>query len=102
MLIRNGFSCLIKNTFIDPSGRFILLKIETEDKTYVLVNIYAPDKDKITCNLFKNLHKTLQIENLDEENFICGGDFNCSLNPKLDKKAGVMVPRKKVMMSFTL
>ena len=61
-------------------------------------NIYAPNKDKITRRFFKNLHQTLQTENLDcEDNIICGGDFNCPLNPKLDKKGGVLVPRKMVI-----
>ena len=50
---------------------------------------------------FKSLHKLLQTENLDcEENIICGGDFNCLLNPKLDKTGGVMVPRKMVIYNI--
>ena len=37
-------------------------------------------------------------KNLDcEENIICGGDFNCPLNPKLYKKGRVMVARKMVI-----
>ena len=98
VLIRNGFNCTIQNTIIDPSGRFIALKVDVEDKVYVLINIYAPNKDKVTCKFFKNLHNTPQTENLDcEENIICGGDFNCPLNPKLDKTGGIMVPRKMVI-----
>ena len=98
VLIRNGFNCTVKKTIIDPSGRFIMLKVDIEDKVYVLVNIYAPNKDKVTCKFFQNLHNTLQSEDLDcEENIICGGDFNCPLNPMLDKRGGVMVPRKMVI-----
>ena len=98
VLIRNGFNCSIQKTIIDPLGRFVVLKVDIEDKVYVLVNIYAPNKDKITCKFFKNLLKTLQTEDLDcEENIIFGGDFNCPLNPKLDKKGGVLFPRKMVI-----
>ena len=75
-----------------------MLNVDIEDKVYVLVNIYAPNEDKATCKFFQNLHNTLQSEDLDcEENLICGGDFNCPLNPMLDKRGGVMVPRKMVI-----
>ena len=74
MLIRKGFSCLIQNAIIDPSGRYIVLKVDIDDKIYILVNIYEPNKNKITSRFFKNLHKTLQTETLDcEGNIICGG-----------------------------
>ena len=98
MLIRNKFNCTVKKMVSDPSGRFIILKVVIEDNVYVLINIYAPNRDNLTCKFFKNLHKTLQKENLDcEENIICGGDFNIPLNPKFDKRGGVMVPRKNVI-----
>ena len=67
VLIRNKFNCTIQNIILDPSGRSIVLKVEIEDKVYVLINIYAPNKDKLTCKFFKHLHKTLQTENLDCE-----------------------------------
>ena len=70
----------------DPLGRFIILKIQIDDKVYVLVNIYAPNKDKDLIQFFRKLHGLLQMEDLDsEENIILGGDFNCPLNPALDK-----------------
>ena len=31
-----------------------------QDKTYVLINIYAPNKDKDLTNFFKNLYAILQ------------------------------------------
>ena len=59
-------------------GRFIILKIQIDDKVYVLVNIYAPNKDKDLIQFFRKLHGLLQMEDLDsEENIILGGDFNC-------------------------
>ena len=81
-----------------PGERFIILKAGIQDKLYILVNIYASNKDTVSGKFYKNLNRVLQTEDLDcEENIIIGGDFNCPLDPKLDKKDGIMVPRKMVI-----
>ena len=46
ILIKNGFDCTIHQKILDPLGRFIILKADIKDKTYVLINVYAPNKDK--------------------------------------------------------
>ena len=33
-------------------------------------------------------------------NIILGGDFNCTLNPLLDKKGGIFTPRKSVVKTI--
>ena len=97
ILIKAGFDCSIHQQILDPMGRYIIVKAVIQDKTYVLINIYAPNKDKDIINFFKNLFAVLQKENLEsEENIIIGGDFNCPLNPELDKKGGVLLQRKSV------
>ncbi|KAL9983202.1 hypothetical protein ACROYT_G005340 [Oculina patagonica] len=101
ILINNKANCTVLSTTPDPSGRFIISKIQVDDKVYVLVNIYAPNKDKDSVQFFNKLHTLLQTENLDsEENIILGGDFNCPLNPTLDKRGGIMIPRKSVVSSI--
>ena len=53
----------------------------------MLINIYAPNKDKDIITFLNNLRTILQNDNPeDEENIIIGSDFNCLLNPSLDKK----------------
>ena len=97
ILIKAGFDCSIHQQILDPMGRYIIVKAVMQDKTYVLINIYAPNKDKDLTNFFKNLYAILQKENLEsEENIIIGGDFNCPLNPERDKKGGVLLQRKSV------
>ena len=88
ILIKNGFDCTIHQKILDPLGRFIILKADIKDETYVLINVYAPNKkDKDLISFFNNLLAMLQRENLDsEDNIIIGGDFNCPLNPEIGKK----------------
>ena len=102
ILIRNIVNCVIQKSIVDPQGRFTILKANIHDKVYIsvisvsLVNIYAPNK--VRGKFYKNLHRVLQTEDLHcDENIIIGGDFNCPLDPKLDKKGGIMVPRKMVI-----
>ena len=68
---------------------------------YVLVKIYPPNKDGNIVSFFNNLLVTLQKNNLDEEeNIIMGGDFNCPLNPSIDKKGGLLNPGKAVISTI--
>ena len=77
------------------------LEAKIADTTYVLINIYAPNKDKEIAKFFKDLTTVLKKENLDtEENIIVGGDFNCPINPIIDKKGGLLTPRKLVVASI--
>ena len=102
ILIKNGVDCTVNSVISDPSGRYLILRTEIEDKSYVLVNIYAPNKDKDLTIFFRNTQKLICDNNLDcEENIIIGGDFNCPLNPLLDKNGGVITPRKAVVESIS-
>ena len=101
ILFKKGVDYCIQSKIIDPLGRFIILKVEIEDSLYVLINVYAPNKDKEISKFFNDLLVTIRREELDtEENFIVGGDFNCPLNPVLDKKGGSLTPRKSVVTSI--
>ena len=73
-------------------GRYIILKAEINDKIYVLVYIYAPNKDKEIVTFLNKLVITLKNEDLDSENnIVIGGDFNCPLSPTIDKKGGTLI-----------
>lgn len=98
IMIKNNLDCTIHHTVLDPMGRYIILKADIKDTTYLLINVYAPNKDKDIIDFFKNLLNTLKKENLDsEENIVMGGDFNCPLNPAIDKKGGTLNERKSVI-----
>ena len=84
ILIKIGVDCPLHSHSL---GRYIILKAEIKDQIYVLINIYAPNKDIVSFKFFADLLAKLKNENLDEEeNIIGGGDFNCLLNTILHKK----------------
>ena len=77
-------------------GAFYYFQSSVDDKVYVLINIYALNKDEDSIHFSKKLHTLLQTENLDsEENIIVGGDFNCP-----GKRGGIMMPRKSAENSI--
>ncbi len=72
-----------KNT--DLEGRIILIKIKSNDKFFVLYNVYAPTQEhKQDQNSFAIKLKNVLAPFMNE-NILLGGDFNFYLNPKLDK-----------------
>ena len=46
ILIKAGFDCSIHQQILDPMGRYVIVKAVIKDKTYVVINIYTPKKDK--------------------------------------------------------
>ena len=71
---------------IDQDGRFIILHCEIEDLNLVLVNIYSPNHALEREVFFKHLLtkiKQLKCENCE---LVIGGDYNCTLNAKLDRR----------------
>ena len=98
ILFKNGIDCAISHKIADPEGRYIILKACIQDKDFVLINVYAPNKDKDQVNFCNNLLSILQNENLDSvDDIILGGDLNCPLDPLLDKKGGASTKRKSVI-----
>ena len=101
VLFKRGVDYKVHSKFLDPQGRYIILKAEIRDKTFVMINVYAPNKNMELTHFFTNILTLLQKENLDSEtNIILGGDLNCPLDPALDKKGGISTPRKAVISSI--
>lgn len=63
-------------------GRFLKIKVKFEKTTMVLMNLYAPNKGLERVK--KKVDAVLKGLNLEELLFI-GGDFNCTVNDKLDR-----------------
>ena len=62
------------------------------------MNVYGPNNDNQAVQFYDHLIDVLRKEGLAyEDKIIIGGDFNCPINPLLDKKGGILVLRKKVV-----
>ena len=48
-LVKKGVDCTIHSKILDPLGRYVILA-EINDKMYVLINVYAPNKDTNIIN----------------------------------------------------
>ena len=92
---------LLKKSSGDTCGRFIVLESKINDEEYILINVYAPNKDEQSVKFFHSLSNIMrQNEYYNEDNIIIGGDFNCPLNPEMDKKGCILIPRQNVIDSI--
>ena len=65
----------VKTTYADSTGRFLLTKIEINDKNLVICNVYAPNKDD--SNFFVIFFT--KVNNFSNASLILGGDWNLVL-----------------------
>ena len=101
MLFKSKLDIVILHELSDSNSRLLVLNIKIKDKSYRLVNVYDPNKDAEAVRFNQNLSLNLQQMDLDEDdNAIIGGDFNCPLNPTMDKKGGILIPRQHVINSI--
>ena len=62
------------------------------------MNVYGPNNDNKAVQFYDHLIAVLRKEGLAyKDKIIIGGDFNCPINPLLDKQSGILVLRKKVV-----
>ncbi|KAJ8030141.1 hypothetical protein HOLleu_26461 [Holothuria leucospilota] len=84
VLFKNAFCFEIKRQLKDDHGRYILLEILVNNMIFSLVCIYGPNIDD--PRFYRLVFN--QLENLQCDNVICGGDFNFVFNLSLDKQGG--------------
>lgn len=75
----------------DPGGRFILVTGTINSIPLALLNIYAPNFDcpDFFCKVFR------LAADQSNHNIIIGGDFNCFLDPQLDRSSTTAAPSLK-------
>ena len=83
-LINPSLSSEIHQIIKSPAGRYIIMDISINNRRLTLVNIYAPNSDE--PEFFLQLIK--DMDDLENDDRIIAGDFNCVLNNDMDKKGG--------------
>ena len=96
ILFRDFEQFQIKKQFCDKEGRIVMLDIGIVDTTVTLINIYAPNTDDAA--FFDSI--SLQLEQFECQSIIWGGDFNCVLDLKSDKKGGRSATHSQAVKSI--
>ena len=97
ILIRNNFDCSVEKIVTDANGRYIMLKVLVRGERAILVNIYGPNRDNKLVDFYHSVLQSIKTNYFDSDNIIMGGDFNCPLNPIVDKRGGNLMPRQSVI-----
>lgn len=84
ILIHKSIPFQLKQQYIDPLGRYIILNGTILTSHINLISIYAPNVDD--PSFFQNFFFTISAY---AGNYVIGGDFNCVLNPINDRSSGV-------------
>lgn len=69
----------------DDDGRVICMDLELDGKIYTVGSFYAPTQDKPAEQLVALEDLEQALLELTSDSIVLGGDFNCFLDPKLDK-----------------
>uniref|UniRef100_A0A669DNA9 Reverse transcriptase domain-containing protein n=1 Tax=Oreochromis niloticus TaxID=8128 RepID=A0A669DNA9_ORENI len=81
-LIHKSVPFNVCKVIADKMGRYLIVQGALYAEPLILVNIYAPNKDE--PSFFNNLFCTLSAL---RGQYILAGDFNCTLNPSIDKSS---------------
>lgn len=84
ILIHKSIPFQLKNKYIDPSGRYIILNGAIVSIQVSLICVWAPNGDD--PSFYQNI--LLSISSYPGQ-YIIGGDFNCVSDPTQDRSTGI-------------
>ena len=79
ILIKSNLDCTILEQRGDPNGNFLLLKIQLNNKNFIIGSVYGPNTND-NINVYNDLE--LNIAELNCEVVISGGDWNCTIDTR--------------------
>ena len=88
IFIKNNLEIKVSEKICDEEGRFLLLKCNIQGVNFLLINIYAPNKEhehKTFLEYFNN--QIASIDTKDYDYVIAAGDWNFTCED-IDRKGG--------------
>ena len=82
ILIAHSLNCEIIDFHKDKNGRYLLLNIEFDTNVYSILNIYAPNDQRLRNTFFKDIDLLLKDKSMGIK--LVAGDFNETLT-KIDR-----------------
>lgn len=92
ILFASDFLPPVQKVFQDPNGRFILIDIVLHAEIYTVGCFYAPTQDKPQDQAAFMDSVEAALDSMTNINLILGGDFNCILDPAIDKNSTSQLP----------
>lgn len=92
ILVSRNFASNVLQVSSDYDGRILFLDLEVDNSTFTIGMYYAPTQDKPQCQLTALEDLEQALSDLNAENIIIGGDFNCFLDPLLDRNSSTTCP----------
>ena len=97
LLFNSRVNLKIHKVFRDESGRVICVHVDIENNSFLILNLYAPNVENLQVQFYEDFFFFLLESEWDgKENIIIGGDFNCILDPQLDKNGGTDLLKKRL------
>lgn len=92
ILVSRNLASNVLQVTSDEDGRILFMDLEEDETTFTIGTYYAPTQDKPQCQIdaLKRLEQALS--ELTSENIIIGGDFNCFMDPLLDRSSSTTCP----------
>lgn len=91
ILFRRDFTPTINKTVRDPNGRFVIIDFTIQEDTYTVGSFYAPTQDKPHEQGFFIDSVETAVDNMTGDTLVLGGDFNCILDPEMDKNSSAQL-----------
>ena len=84
-----NFDYDLKQSEIDPDGRFLIVEALINGQMYLLVNFYNENDEKSQLKLLEKLELALKkFKDIESREIIWSGDFNLIFDDKLDAEGG--------------